>query len=113
MSAPVQLPLAARPHHNQQLFSDHYLDMLLPQRSEWQLLDAAAEPVRQQIAAVYGQYVPSANEAQTEKGLIQPVLAALGHTFEVQAKLKTPGSTQKPDYVFYRDLAALNAHKNQ
>src|SRR5690349_17766905 len=32
MSSPVQLPLAARPHHNQQLFSDHYLDMLLPQR---------------------------------------------------------------------------------
>ena len=41
------------------------------------------------------------------------MLRALGHTFEVQAALKTPDGTKKPDYVFYRDLAALNANKNR
>ena len=34
----MQLPLVARPHGNRQLFSDHYLDALLPRRPEWPLL---------------------------------------------------------------------------
>ena len=29
------------------------------------------------------------------------------------AALKTPDGTKKPDYVFYHDLAALNANKNR
>jgi hypothetical protein len=56
-------------------------------------------------------YVPSDNEAQTEEDLLRPILRALGHTFEVQPALKTPDGTKKPDYVFYRDQAALNANK--
>jgi hypothetical protein len=44
---------------------------------------------------------------------VRPVLEALGHTFEVQPALKTPGGTKKPVYVFYRDQAALNANKNR
>ena len=41
---PIQLPLTlAQRHTNQQLFSDHYLNVTLPQRPEWKLLahDAA------------------------------------------------------------------------
>jgi hypothetical protein len=37
----------------------------------------------------------------------------LGHTFEIQPALKTPDGTKKPDYVCYRDLAALNANKKR
>jgi hypothetical protein len=54
---------------------------------------------------------PSDNEAHTEEDLIRPILRVLGHTFEVQPALKTLDGTKKPDYVFYRDLAALNANK--
>jgi len=42
-----------------------------------------------------------------------PVLRALGHTVEVQSPLKTPDGTKVPDYIFYRDDAALAAHRNQ
>jgi hypothetical protein len=40
----TQLPLSlAQRHRNQQLFSDYYLDAILPTRPEWKLL---AEDVR-------------------------------------------------------------------
>ena len=44
---------------------------------------------------------------------MKPILKALGHLFEVQPSLKVPGSVNKPDYVFYRDVDALNANKGQ
>jgi hypothetical protein len=112
MSA-IQLPLTfAQRHNNQQLFSDHYLNVTLPQRPEWQLLAHDARPVLDRIAKIVAAYVPSTNEAQTERDLVRPVLEALGHTFEVQAALRTPDGTKKPDYVLYRDAAALAANKN-
>ena len=109
-----QLPLAlAQRHHNRQLFADRYLDETLPRRGAWlDLLDEAA-PVLSQVGALLAAFVPSTNESQTEHELVRPVLVALGHTFEVQASLHTPAGTKKPDYVFYRDLAALQANKNR
>lgn len=108
-----QLPLVAPAHNNQQLFSDHYLNNSLPQRGDWQMLAATARPIMAQIASIFAHYTPSNNEAQTERDLVQPVLEALGHTFEVQAALRTPDGTKKPDYIFYRDHAALAVNKNK
>ena len=108
-----QILLPLPPHRNQQLFADYYLNMILPQREDWQQLTAQSAPALQAIQAIYAAYTPSSNEAQTEDGLIKPVLLALGHTFEIQAALKTPDGTKKPDYVFYRDQAARNANKDQ
>ncbi len=109
-----QLPLAlAQRHHNRQLFADRYLDETLPRRKAWlDLIDEAA-PVLAQVRALLAAFTASTNEAQTERELVRPVLEALGHSFEVQAALRTPRGTKKPDYLFYRDLAALNANKNR
>ena len=108
----IQLPLPAGPHHrNQQLFSDYYLDTLLPQRGDWQMLAAAAEAAKARIKATFAGFTPSKNEAQTEHELVRPILASLGHTFEVQASLATAQGTKKPDYILYRDISALNANK--
>jgi len=106
-----QLPLTRPPHGNQRLFSDHYLDEILPALPGWQMLASAAKPALQQIAAIFARFKPSANEAQTEQDLVRPVLASLGHTFEVQAPLATPHGAKKPDYVFYGNQAALDANK--
>ncbi|HVB73814.1 MAG TPA: N-6 DNA methylase, partial [Ktedonobacteraceae bacterium] len=100
-------------HHNQQVFSDYYLDTLLPQRQDWQELLIEAEPVRDEIAAIFAQYRPSDKEAQAEHDFIRPVLKALGHTFEVQASLATPDGVKLPDYIFYRDAHALNTNKGK
>ncbi len=110
--ATLPLPLVGGPHRNQQLFSDYYLNAILPQRPDWQALASEAAPTLDAIRGIYDRYTPSANEAQTERELVRPVLEALGHTFEVQAPLQTPDGTKRPDYVFYRDAAALNANKN-
>ena len=99
----TQIPLSlAQPHQNRRLFSDHYLNTILPGRPEWQLLEAGARQALERIAALLAAYTPTSNEAQVENELIRPVLAVLGHSFEVQPALKTPDGTKKPDYVFYR-----------
>src|SRR5438067_656975 len=103
----------ARPHNNRQLFSDYYLDRILPSRPEWQLLYAKAEAALRAVGAIMAAYRPSDNEAQTEHDLVRPILKALGHDFEVQPALKTPDGAKRPDYVLYRDPAALAANKNK
>jgi N-6 DNA Methylase len=110
MSTPEQLPLAARAHNNQQLFSDYYLDVTLPKRADWRALMGQAEPVMREIAGIFARYRPTSNEDQTEEYLIKRVLK---HTFEVQTPLRTPDGTKKPDYILYRDEAAVNANKNR
>ncbi|MDP9379455.1 MAG: N-6 DNA methylase [Chloroflexota bacterium] len=113
MSNPTQLRLAAAPHHNHQLFSDHFLNRTLPQHPQWLALTGEARPVLERLRGILARYTPSENEAQTEQGLIRPVLEVLRHDFEVQAPLGTPLGTKKPDYVFYRNRAALDANKGR
>ena len=101
-------------HRNSGLFSDHYLNVSLPRRTDWRELAHEAGDVMEELAGILAAYTPSKNEAQTEADLVRPVLRALGHgrSFEVQASLQTPEGTKKPDYVFYKDEEALNANKN-
>lgn len=105
--------LLLKPHNNHQLFSDYYLDEILPHMLEWEALHDEATTIQTQIAALFAQYKPSTKEAQLEEEFVKPVLRLLGHTFEVQASLKTADGTKAPDYVFYHDLDALNANKNK
>jgi len=100
-------------HNNQHLFSDHYLNVSLPARPDWQALVTEAEPVMAQVAALFKKYKPGGKEAQAEYRLVRPVLEALGHTFEVQASLATPNGTKTPDYVFYRNEIALDENKGK
>jgi hypothetical protein len=105
--------IGATHHRNSGLFSDHYLNVTLPRREDWQTLAVAARPVLDAVKSIYAAYTPSDNEAQIERDLIRPVLAALGHTFEVQAPLATSDGTKRPDYVFYRDDTALIGAKSK
>jgi hypothetical protein len=112
VTQPVQLQLSGASHHNQRLFSDHYLDHILPKH--WDSLRDEASQVMTQLQQLYARFTPNINnEAQTEDDWIKPVLRAMGHTFEVQAGLKTPDGAKRPDYFFYRDNAALVANKNK
>src|SRR5947209_3238024 len=101
------------PHHNQQLFSDHYLDVILPQQQDWQLLAVEAQPVMQEVATLFKKYKPGGKEVQAEYRLVRPVLEALGHTFEVQPSLVTSHGTKTPDYIFYLNEAALEENKGK
>ena len=65
----------------------------------------------EQVAELLSGFNRASNEKQTERNLVVPVLELLGHTFEVQASLKTSDGTKTPDYVFYRDHEACDANK--
>lgn len=109
-----QLPLAlAQRHYNRQLFADRFLDTTLPARPAWQELLPEGAAALTTIRALFDAFTPSTNEAQTEHDLVRPVLQALGHTFEIQAALRTPKGTKKPDYLFYTSAAARDANKNR
>ena len=112
MSELVQLQLTGTTHNNQRLFSDHYLNYILPR--QWEPLKDEASQVMAQLQQLYAGFTPNAsNEAQTEDNWIKPVLRTLGHTYEVQAPLQVPDGVKRPDYIFYRDTAALTAQKNK
>ncbi|MGI9061713.1 MAG: Eco57I restriction-modification methylase domain-containing protein [Ktedonobacteraceae bacterium] len=109
----IQLTLTHYPHRNQQLFSDHYLNVILPGREDWRMLGIEAEQVLYDLQKIYAGYTPSEKEAQTEDDLVKPVLKRLGHAFEVQASLETPDGTKVPDYIFYRDQHAVVSNKGK
>jgi len=73
-----QLSLHLPAHQNRQLFSDHYLNEILPTQAGWRALTAQAEMRLAEIAGIFDRFIPSENERQTEDNLVCPVLRALG-----------------------------------
>jgi len=50
MSEATQPVPTAQPHRNHGLFSDHYLDVTLPERPQWKELVEQARPVMEEIS---------------------------------------------------------------
>lgn len=100
-------------HANHQLFSDHFLDHVLPQSEEWKEEIGRPESVEMMdaLGRLYAAFCPTEIEAQTEEDLVRPILRLLGHEFAVQPALKSPDGVKRPDYVLYRDRDALVAQK--
>jgi len=97
-------------HRNHYLFSDHYLNELLPRQAVWRDVEAEAEKALAAITALYRQkaaVLPHYNEPQTEEHWIRPVLDILGHVYEVQPPL--PKALGTPDYAFFADEKARQA----
>ena len=61
--------------------SDHYLNATLPERPDWEALTERARPMLEEISRLFDSFTPSANEAQTERDLVRPVLKHLGHDY--------------------------------
>jgi len=93
------------PYVNRNLFSDHFLRIVLPGREAW---EADQDKVKLAMQAVTNLYAgredewSSSNEAQLEDKLIRLALQALDHHFEVQPSLPTPDTVTRPDYAFFR-----------
>jgi len=110
MNVPLQLTMAITPaHRNEYLFSDHYLDNLLPQDPRW---EAALAETGAFLGWLRGHYAEEQNqladynEDQLEEHWFKPILRRLGHAFEGQASI--PGlnrGVKRPDYVFFPDEA--------
>ena len=108
---PQQLTLPLEKHRNHYLFSDYYLDHLLPRRLDWQGATSEARAAMKRLQTIYAAFTPTENEAQTERDWIRPVLEALSHVFEVQPSIATPDGVRRPDYVFFPTEEARQAAK--
>lgn len=112
MSAlPQQPTLLLEKHHNHYLFSDYYLDYLLPRRLDWQGATAEAQAAMKRLQTIYAAFTPTENEAQTERDWIRPVLQTLNHVFEVQPSIAPPDGVRRPDYIFFPTKKARKAAK--
>jgi len=95
---------ALETHRNHFLFSDYYLNELLPRQPVWREAEAEAREALEAITELYDQRasaLPHYNESQTEEHWIRPVLDILGHVYEVQPPLS--GALGTPDYAFFAD----------
>ncbi|TEU19049.1 MAG: hypothetical protein E3J21_04680 [Anaerolineales bacterium] len=114
MNIPLQLAMGMyAAHRNQYLFSDHYLDNLLPQDPRWAESLPEAETFLTWLQGLYAReqaQLPNYTESQLEDHWFKPILTRLGHAFERQAGV--PGlnaGVKRPDYVFFPDEAARQA----
>lgn len=101
-----QQPLlsAGTPHLNNGLFSDYYLNEILPTLAEWNegVLFAEAKAVLQQLRDLRERTNPAAlDESQLEEQWVKPILSALNLHYSVQVKIRyRDHGHRKPDYLF-------------
>lgn len=81
------LSIIRKAHQNHKLFSDYYLEQILPKEPTLWVDAPKIEESFQKIEELYRKYKRdflTLSEAQLERDFIQPVLEILGHVFEVQ-----------------------------
>jgi len=102
-----QLGLGLGPNSNRRLFSQHFLDEVLPNLSEYRDLDLGEVPATlTELWSRERQSLSGANEAQTEERFIKPVLQALGYEWTVQAGVPFASGRRQPDYALFTSAAA-------
>jgi len=72
-----QLALSLETHRNHYLFSDYYLNGLLPRQAPWREAETEAQQALEAITARYhevAEALPHYNEAAAEQEWIRPVL---------------------------------------
>ena len=89
---------------NKPLFSQHYLDYLLPESPEWQEDVAAGFADLNKLYLVNKDLLPTLSEAQTEDIFIKPLWSILGFSYIPQVVTRGKGRAQRPDYaLFHRE----------
>jgi len=111
----IQLPLISAPHSNNGLFSDYYLNEIVPAQDDWLTLSASARPIRdalrEQLATMHPERL---DESQLEEQWIKFVLVELGWHYSVQVKIRYTGTGhRKPDYALTASTESAQALTNQ
>ena len=104
MNNPQQLTTPAETHQNRGLFSDHYLNEVVPTSTIWHdgNFDKEVKVIRDELRALLESIQPEKlSEAQLENQWVQPVLEKLGHRWfpQIQIRYRDTGY-RKPDYGF-------------
>ncbi|MBK5232188.1 MAG: Eco57I restriction-modification methylase domain-containing protein [Thermoleophilia bacterium] len=98
--------------NNQRLFSDYYLDSVVPTSSEWSSIDAPASEAQATLRELWSSVktLVGGHEGQTEEHWIRPVLGLLGYSFQVQTAVPdAEGTIRWPDYALFSSAELRNA----
>lgn len=93
-----------QPYNNQSLFSEYYLQELVRDDEFWQESLGQAQNGWEKLRDVYRKVafrLAGANEAETERLFIRPVLDALGHLYALQPTVPSPEGPRRPDFAFF------------
>ena len=96
-------------YNNRSLFSNHYLDKLLPGEKEWGIETSF---YFKEIKALYEtnkERLPGLNESQLRKHFLDKVLEILGWTVDVEPPTPSGEWAKHPDYALFKDKENLRS----
>ena len=94
------------PFRNQRLFSNHYLENVLPKTEEWRKIEETHLKEKfNKLEKLYQERrkeIENLNESQLEERWIRPILRILDHFYQPNPTIPGLGETLKhPDYALY------------
>lgn len=91
-----------KPHLNKGLFSNYYLEELLPREEEFNVPLSELGGVLEKIKHVWNkEYLSSLNEPQLRKHFLDKVFEILGWTIDVEPPTPSGEWTKHPDYALF------------
>lgn len=97
-----------RPHRNRNLFSNYYLDELLPKEEEFKVPISEVKAVFEKVKGIWDRSrFEAINEDQLRKHFLDKVLDFLGWVVDVNAPVPTGEWSKRPDYAFFLNNESL------
>jgi len=97
-----------RPHRNRGLFSNYYLDELLPKEEEFKIPISEVKAVFEKVKGIWDRSrFEAINEDQLRKHFLDKVLDYLGWVVDVNAPIPTGEWSKRPDYAFFLNNESL------
>src|SRR4030043_1342143 len=97
-----------RPHRNRGLFSNYFLDELLPKEDEFKIPISEVKAVFEKVKGIWDKSrFEAINEDQLRKHFLDKVLDYLGWAVDVNAPVPTREWPKRPDYAFFLNNESL------
>jgi hypothetical protein len=97
-----------RPHRNRGLFSNYYLDELLPKEEEFKILVSEVKAVFEKVKGIWDKSrFEAINEDQLRKHFLDKVLDYLGWAVDVNAPVPAGEWSKRPDYALFQSSESL------
>src|SRR4030043_922632 len=97
-----------RPHRNRGLFSNYFLDELLPKEDEFKIPISEVKAVFEKVKEVLARSrFEAINEDQLRKHFLNKVLDYLGWVVDVNAPVPAGEWSKRPDYAFFLNNETL------
>jgi len=97
-----------RPHRNRGLFSNYYLDELLPKEEEFNISISEVKAVFEKVKGIWDKSrFEAINEDQLRKHFLDKVLDYLGWIVDVEAPIPTGEWSKRPDYALFQSSESL------